>query len=245
MSIIIKKDDFVRENPSPGMHQAVCSGVVDLGMQEFKGKYSRKVGLCFEINQRFTGEGEYKGKRMVVGKDYFASFYETSELRKNIESWFSRQLTAEELEQYDIETLAGKNCQLNLISKMSKKGKEFFAIANILPANPSVPTMTIETPGYIPQWMKDKMPADTQVAPQTQQKPQMTREGFDAAVDKIILLPVTEQTAAFDILRSNMNKAKLEGRCSEALFTECKLNWEMSSGRKFEVVKDFDDCDLF
>jgi hypothetical protein len=126
------------------------------------------------------------------------------------------------------------------------QGKDSIKITAVLPANAVAPPMVMETPGYIPQWIKDKMPkTDTQVSPQTQQKPQMTREKFDAEIDKIILLPVEQQKEAFDVLRSRINVAKSEGRCSEALYLECKMNWQTTAGRQFDIIKDFDDCDLF
>jgi hypothetical protein len=248
MSIIVTNkggDSF--EKPTAGLHSAVCSGVIDLGMQpNMNGTPVPKVAILWELDQRIQADGEFKNKRLVQSKDYTASFNEKANLRKDIESWQGKSLAEFEQTGFDVEQLVGMNCQLNLILHKSTQGKEYMKIAAVLPGNSALPPMVVETPGYIPQWIKDKMPkTDTQVAPQTQQKPQMTREGFDTAVDKILLLPADQHTAAFDILRSNMNKAKLEGRCSEALFAECKLNWEMSSGRKFDGFKDFDDCDLF
>ena len=120
MTLIIKEEsknniDFL---PSEENHVAVCVGVWDVGRvkSEFNGevKIKHKILVRWEIDEDIT-ESEYKDKKKCINKYYNFSLHEKSMLRKDLESWMGK-LTKEELsEGYDLDTLRGKACMLNIV----------------------------------------------------------------------------------------------------------------------------------
>ena len=119
--------------PAPaGVKAAVCVDVWDLGWVEveFHGEKSmkRKVDIFFQIRD-IEPKSE---KPFLVMKRYTASLHEKATLRKDIETWRGRDLTPEEIEEFDLEDLIGDNCQL-VIAHRESKGKTYANIQTIIP----------------------------------------------------------------------------------------------------------------
>ena len=119
--------------PAPaGVKAAVCVDVEDLGWieEEYNGQKNvrHKVLIYFQIKDIEPNSG----KPFLVVKRYTASLHEKANLRKDIETWFGRDLTPEEIGEFDLEELIGDNCQL-VIAHRESKGKTYANIQTIIP----------------------------------------------------------------------------------------------------------------
>lgn len=125
-----------------GTHIARCIRIIDLGTQvgEYEGKEtkSRKIKFSFElIGQTFTlneGEDDEKDVVFTVHKEYTASINPKASLAKDITSWLGKKLEGT----FQIETLLGKECQVNIVTQTSQKGKEYTKITGIMGVPPKM-----------------------------------------------------------------------------------------------------------
>jgi hypothetical protein len=167
MSIFVKETggDFVR--PEPGMYQAVCSNVYDLGMQPgYQGVITHKLVILWELEETIK-TGEYAGKRFTISKFYTASLNEKANLRADLVSWRGRDFTPAELKQFDVEKVVGANCYLNIVEKAKTDGKTSTAIAAIAPfkikEGGTEEMMTPELPrSHVPAWIDKLISKETQ-----------------------------------------------------------------------------------
>lgn len=143
---------------TPGTVQAVCYGVWDLGFQKEVFKQSgeekiiRKVVLGFEVNEKVK-EGEHKGKRLTICKEFSASLGKKANLRKELVKWRGKDFTAAELNSFDIEKLKGANAYLSITK--STGGSSI--IGGIAAIPPGMPKMKAEHKAdECPKWVKDK-----------------------------------------------------------------------------------------
>lgn len=133
-----------REVTPAGIHVMKLIGIIDLGTQktEFKGteKINPWVKFIFELPfQRRAFKESGPEEPMRVSKEYRKTLYGDSTLKKDIESWAMRQLTADELKNgYDLKKLLGRACQGNIVHQTSKKGDLYAKIASILPLQKEV-----------------------------------------------------------------------------------------------------------
>lgn len=128
---------FKRKLVSPGMHIAVCYQIVDLGTSlDYYNNMSHKVQLGWEILdesyeiERDNVKQEYN---FLVYKEYTASLGENTNLRKDLESWRSKDFTVQELKGFELKNILGVPCQLNIKIKTSAKGNEYPLILSVNP----------------------------------------------------------------------------------------------------------------
>ena len=106
-----------------GVYTAVCTMVVDLGIQynQTFNKSTEQVKILWNV----VGETvEINGETLPrqIGKDFTNSLNEKSTLRKMLTSWRGRPFTADELKEFDLTKLLGASCQLQLIHKENERG---------------------------------------------------------------------------------------------------------------------------
>jgi hypothetical protein len=133
MAIIAKAGgDCGGTTPAPeGAHQAVCVDVIDKGMVESnfdgKPKMQHKVSVAWQIDATRDD-----GKRFVIYKRYTLSLNEKATLRKDLESWRGRAFTREEEMGFDVESVIGANCLINV--QHAKKGDKTYAnVVSVMP----------------------------------------------------------------------------------------------------------------
>ena len=142
--------------PAPtGVHQAVCVDVVDLGVLDVtwqgQTKQQHKVNLAWQIN-----EDRDDGKPYLVFKRYTLSLHEKSGLRKDLESWRGKKFTREEEMGFDLESVIGANCLLNVAH--NQVGEKTYAnVASVNPLMKGMPTM--QARDYVRK--VDRQPEDT------------------------------------------------------------------------------------
>lgn len=156
MAIMVSESGAKREQPPTGAIPAVCTNVYDLGMQPgFEpGTFAHKIVISWELVEVIK-EGEFAGKRFVVSRTFTLSLHEKSSLRKILESWFGRGFTAEELKGFDVETIIGKACLLNIVPKLKEDGTKFSEVAAVMPLPKGMEPMTPELPrDHTPRWIQ-------------------------------------------------------------------------------------------
>jgi hypothetical protein len=178
MSLIASSDK--KRDPIPdGMYQAVTIGVIDLGTQYNERFMNRthKVLIMWELPEvaiTFSKDGIETTAPRVISKKYTLSLGEKANLRKDLQSWRGRSFTDEELRGFDLFTIIGKNCMLQLINE-SKDGKSYTNISSIMPLykgmevlNPVSKTLTysladgMNIPQDIPDWIKEVIKKSTE-----------------------------------------------------------------------------------
>ena len=140
MAFIVTGGDSKTYTPAPqGVHQGVCVDVIDKGMQPnpFKpGTLQHKLDLAWQIE-----ETRDDGKRFTLFKRYTASLHEKASLRKDLESWRGRAFTREEEMGFDVETIIGANCLINVQHKTNDAGKTYANVVAVMPLAKGMPKM--------------------------------------------------------------------------------------------------------
>tara|TARA_R110002020_G_scaffold357043_5_gene569494 strand:+ start:1724 stop:2311 length:588 start_codon:yes stop_codon:yes gene_type:complete len=125
-----KKKEY--ENIKPGLINAICVGVWNIGVQKSEYneevKFNEKIIIGFEVEQR----NSVSNLQIFHPEVFTMSLHAKSKLGPMIESWFSKKLTDKERYNYDLKKIVGKRCTLNLIENGT-----WISIATILPAQES------------------------------------------------------------------------------------------------------------
>lgn len=131
----------------PGIHPAQCIGVVDIGTHPRKGRFAglkRQVMIGWELpetrHEFKEGEGPQPFHRW---RKYTLSLHDSSNLRKDIESWRGRSFRPEDLINFDLFVLLGRYCHLQIQHEPSRTtGQMYDRIERILPSEAG----TVRTP---------------------------------------------------------------------------------------------------
>jgi hypothetical protein len=161
-----------------GNHIAICTGVIDLGIQPGSGMYpdpKHQVYIRFELPTEtisYEKDGQQVTGPMSVGRTLTASMSEKANLRKLIESWFGKKFPTDDVAaDFDVKTLLGRKCLLNVTH--TEKGQKVYA--NIANATPIPKGMSADYPQHnpsvyfslassdqavydkLPKWIKEKI----------------------------------------------------------------------------------------
>jgi hypothetical protein len=127
--------------PAPeGLHPGVCVDVVDKGMVTGKWGAKPKCQLRWQIEER----DPETGKRFLVVSQYTSSLNEKATLRAVLESWRGRKFTPEELKKFDLETLIGANCQIQIVHNLGDNGKTYANVQAVVRAAKGAPPVEAE-----------------------------------------------------------------------------------------------------
>ena len=128
---IYSRDNRKQFDPAPeGLHQAVCCDVVDLG--EVETRFGRKLQV--EFRWFLECNNEKTGKPFMSVKRYTNSLNEKATLRHHLEAWRGKKFTQNELEQFDLETCLGVNCQIQIVHNITDDGTAYANVQTIVPA---------------------------------------------------------------------------------------------------------------
>jgi hypothetical protein len=175
MPLIAKNSSGADFDPiPPGVHQAVCYAVIDVGTQpsmNMKFPAKRKVAITWEIpSERIEIRGEDL-PRAITGF-WTLTLASKGKLRPLLESWRGRPFTQDELDGFDLENLIGANCLLNIVHN-TVAGKTYANIASVSPLAKGMAKLELENermffalpnepkesdiPSDIPPWLKAKI----------------------------------------------------------------------------------------
>jgi hypothetical protein len=160
MSFIVEDTGESFERCPAGMHLGRCYRIIDLGTQksEFKGeiKFQHKIMLGWEIHGAKDDGSKLlmaDGRPFAIFKNYTLSWSEKANLRLDLQSWRGKAFTQEEMRRFDLSTVMGAWCMLNVIDKPSKTGNRVYSnVDGITP----VPTL-IKQAGYPQAVNKNEM----------------------------------------------------------------------------------------
>ena len=156
----------------PKTYQAVCYGIVDLGThysEKYK-KESSQVAILWELPRcRVTTEHD-SYSRFVTGI-YTFSYAPKSNLRKILDSWRGKVMTKEEENTFDLFTMLGKSCLLQVVNKEGSDGKIYSNIGNITSLMDGMDELKAErplieyamadngwdVPATVPDWLIEKI----------------------------------------------------------------------------------------
>jgi len=128
----------------PGLHLARCYRIVDLGTQqtEYMGeiKHQRKIMLGWELHGKDDEGNELvtnNGNPLAIFKNYTLSWNDKANLRIDLQGWRNKPFSEEEMRRFDISSVLGAWCMLNVVQRPGKNGKMFSNVGSIAPV-PSV-----------------------------------------------------------------------------------------------------------
>jgi len=137
--MIIKKSANVTPPIAEGTYHAICYGVVDLGTQSVEypyksGQYknTRQIRIYWEIPElriQLEKNGNKVDLPKVISRTYTNSLDEKSNLFKNLTSWRGKSFTDEELRGFEVYTILGANCLLQIMH--NKNG--YAGVSNVTP----------------------------------------------------------------------------------------------------------------
>lgn len=134
-----KGRDFVP--PPSGLQAAVCCDVVELGLVDTPFGKKRKVRLCFQSEHKMED-----GKPFIVTQNFGATLHKKGSLRPALEGWRGKPFTDAEADDFDLEVLIGKQCQLLVVHNV-KEGVTYGNIQSIVPAAKGAAPVQID--GYV------------------------------------------------------------------------------------------------
>jgi len=124
MAIVVnKKEQKDFEIPADGLYQAVLADVIDLGDQPTNYGTKHRVRFIFILS-----DTDSDGRPFRLMQQMSLSLHEKSIMFKAVR----RLLGKDPGESLDLETLIGKQCQLDVIQNEGAEGKIFANIATIL-----------------------------------------------------------------------------------------------------------------
>lgn len=140
MSFYVEDKGGEFERCPPGSHLARCYRIVDLGTQkkEFKGvaKMLHQITIYWEIHGS-DDEGQplkmKDGRPFGTFQNYTLSWSPKANLRIDLQSWRGKEFTEEEMRRFDLKTVLGAWCMLNLIDSKGNDGKTYTNVKGITP----------------------------------------------------------------------------------------------------------------
>ena len=133
MGIIAKESGSPRELLPTGNVQGVCFGVAELGHRDGIYGVKHEAVVLFEIPSLREEDEDGKDVPKKINKFYNITLHKDSTLGKDLTSWRGKPFTEQEKAGFDIATIIGANCLLN-IAHYEKKDKTIGdKIASITP----------------------------------------------------------------------------------------------------------------
>jgi hypothetical protein len=152
MSLTAKEKNGLEIEPIPaGVYAAVCYSVIDLGTHPNPtfGNETHKVLIQWEVPEvrgEFERDGVKSNKPRAISKRYTLSLSEKANLRRDLESWRGRKFTPQQLTGFDLQTLLGAACQLQIVHETNKEGRTYATIAAIMALPKGMPRLKPENP---------------------------------------------------------------------------------------------------
>lgn len=138
-----------RETHPAGQHIGVCVDVINLGerVEDFAGKAPKivqKVAFVF-----MTGLKDSEGRLFEVQKELTVALGDRANLPKFLGQWRGSPLTPEEIKAgVRLSQFVGKPGQVNLVTKMSKKGRPYVVIDTVTPLMAQMLAFVPQLPDY-------------------------------------------------------------------------------------------------
>lgn len=107
--------------------RAVCVDFMDLGTVETTWGPKHQVKLVFETEER-----KANGFPRTATRTHTLSYWEKAPLRRDLESWRGRPLTASQIQRgIRLSSLVGRDCELEVCDALSSKGFPYLKVVSI------------------------------------------------------------------------------------------------------------------
>lgn len=132
MSLIAKNSGEKMPPIEEGTYQAVCTGIIDLGLQKSE-KYEKtyqKIMIMWSFpTETITTKDEEIAR--VISKEYTNSLGEKSNLTKDLQAWRGKNFTQEELEGFNLTNVLNIPCLMQIIHD-ERNGNTYPKISSIM-----------------------------------------------------------------------------------------------------------------
>lgn len=155
-----------------GQYVARCYKIIDMGTQTSTGQFGTKEQHKVMVSWELLSDPKMEdGRPFSVNQFYTVSLHEKAKLRADLESWRGKKFTATELEGFDLATVIGAYCQIQVVH--SEDGK-YANVQTIMaykgdkpvPVNPNV-VFDIDQPDMkVFDSLSDNMKTKIQSAPE-------------------------------------------------------------------------------
>lgn len=137
MPVIVSEPEGGSFAPAPeGLHQAVCVDVVDRGILDTSFGPKHKVDIIWQVVP-FEDDGQEQrdeeGRRFQVMQRYTASLHEKALLFQHLKAWRGKPFTEEQLKGFDLDTVIGANCQIQVVHNIGSNKKVYANVQAIVP----------------------------------------------------------------------------------------------------------------
>ena len=128
--VLSEKPESAWENPTSGIHSAVCCDVIDLGEQQTNFGPKNQLQLKFRLGDQDKADGS----PMYITRKYTQTLHPEGSLRKDLKSWRGQDLTADEKKEFNPDNvLIGAQAQVNIEEFTKGDGTPGSAIGAVLP----------------------------------------------------------------------------------------------------------------
>lgn len=134
-----------------GVQRAICSFVVDIGLQETTFGTKHQVVIVWELESK-----KQDGSPFTMSRYYNLSLNEKATLRHDLESWRGRAFTEEEVKGFDLEKLKEAPALMNIIESKKQDGNVTRKIGAIMPL-PKGTEKIQKVLTKIPEWLEKKI----------------------------------------------------------------------------------------
>lgn len=177
-----------------GQYVGRCFKIVDMGTQTTKGQYGdkvqHKVMVSFEL---LDGPKMQDGRPFSVSQFYTVSLHEKAKLRADLEAWRGRKFTTTELEGFDLASVIGAYCMLQVVHDETGKYANIQTIMSykgdkLPPVNENV-VFDIDNPDMkVFETFGDSMKQKITSSPEWNKKPEPTTQ-----VDDVVITDIGEE----------------------------------------------------
>lgn len=133
MGRYLSEEGGSRELLPEGKYLAICTHIVDLGEQfsEQYNKFASKLQIIWELPEETYEDKDGVTRPRRFFKKYTASLNEKATLRKDLTAWRGRAFTSEELARFDIKSVLGVPCEIQIIHAKGDNGRTYENMASI------------------------------------------------------------------------------------------------------------------
>ena len=129
-----------------GVHIGVCNQVIDLGTHDntYQGETKKRheVYIGWQIPALLIDvevDGKQEKHTMEIGNFYTMSLNAKAKLRKHLDAWRGRDFTKEELDGFELFSIIGAACQLQVTNTTAQDGKVKAKVETIMALPAGVP----------------------------------------------------------------------------------------------------------
>jgi hypothetical protein len=99
----------------------------------------------FAQNEDGTPQMMRDGRPFAIFKNYTMSWADKATLRKDLQSWRGKPFSQEEMRRFDLKTILGVFCMLNVIERTGQDGKMYVNVDGISPVPAQIRKMGLPT----------------------------------------------------------------------------------------------------